>query len=241
MNTLTSTQLQQIKDYLLTKRLPTLLLQDVYEHFICQINHLQTTENLSFEMAFLETKQDWQPEFKTQRSLLSNFKKRPVIAVKYEENLQKKFLKYGLFLGLFQVTLQILTASTIDKEWYSLLQAAFYGALDIILPTIVLFLFLGYHFMLLFDSKTRKQVRSLFSVSYLLIFLFFYFKSFYLPTNSFKISYDFINLGGYGWSLFLYNLSVQFISTVTYVYLFFLFLRRLKEINTYKNFLTHAH
>ncbi len=59
---LTETQLTEIRNYLLSKKLPIDILIEVNDHFISQINDLQENENLSFEEAFEKVKDNWKEE-----------------------------------------------------------------------------------------------------------------------------------------------------------------------------------
>ena len=59
---MTETQLTEIRNYLLSKKLPIDILIEVNDHFVSQINDLQREENLSFEEAFEKVKDDWKEE-----------------------------------------------------------------------------------------------------------------------------------------------------------------------------------
>jgi uncharacterized membrane protein len=59
---LTETQLTEIRNYLLSKKLPIDILIEVNDHFISQISDLQRDENLSFEEAFEKVKLSWKEE-----------------------------------------------------------------------------------------------------------------------------------------------------------------------------------
>ena len=48
----TETQITEIRNYLLSKKLPIDILIEVNDHFISQISDLQREENLGFEEAF---------------------------------------------------------------------------------------------------------------------------------------------------------------------------------------------
>ena len=56
---MTELQLTEIRNYLLSKKLPIDLLLEVKDHFISQILELEKEENLSFKDAFEKTKNDW--------------------------------------------------------------------------------------------------------------------------------------------------------------------------------------
>jgi len=61
---MTESQLSEIRNYLLSKKLPIDILIEVNDHFVSQINDLQREENLSFEEAFEKTKLSWDKELK---------------------------------------------------------------------------------------------------------------------------------------------------------------------------------
>ena len=61
---MTESQLSEIRNYLLSKKLPIDILIEVNDHFVSQINDLQREENLSFEEAFEKTKVSWEKELK---------------------------------------------------------------------------------------------------------------------------------------------------------------------------------
>ena len=58
----TDSQLSEIRNYLLSKKLPIDILIEVNDHFVSQISDLQREENLSFEEAFEKTKENWKEE-----------------------------------------------------------------------------------------------------------------------------------------------------------------------------------
>ena len=59
---LSESQLSEIRNYLLSKKLPIDILIEVNDHFVSQIIDLQREENLSFEEAFEKTKENWKEE-----------------------------------------------------------------------------------------------------------------------------------------------------------------------------------
>ena len=60
----TESQHTEIRNYLLSKKLPIDILIEVNDHFVSQINNLQREENLSFKDAFEKTKLSWDKELK---------------------------------------------------------------------------------------------------------------------------------------------------------------------------------
>lgn len=61
---ITEQQESEIRNYLLSKKLPIDILIEVNDHFISQISDMQREENLSFEEAFEKTKLIWDKELK---------------------------------------------------------------------------------------------------------------------------------------------------------------------------------
>lgn len=61
---ISETQLAEIRNYLLDKKLPIDILMEVQDHFVSQINDLIREENLSFDDAFEKVKFAWKPELR---------------------------------------------------------------------------------------------------------------------------------------------------------------------------------
>lgn len=59
---ITEIQLTEIRNYLLSKKLPIDILIEVNDHFVSQITDLQKEENLNFEEAFEKVKESWKEE-----------------------------------------------------------------------------------------------------------------------------------------------------------------------------------
>lgn len=71
---MTNFQELEIKNFLRRKNLSTVILNEVYDHFVSQISELMT-ENFSFQEAFLKTKTGWQHELEMVNADLLSFKK----------------------------------------------------------------------------------------------------------------------------------------------------------------------
>ena len=61
---ITENQTIEIRNYLLSKKLPLDLLIELEDHFSFQISHLELEENLSFDDAFESTKLTWREDLK---------------------------------------------------------------------------------------------------------------------------------------------------------------------------------
>ena len=93
---MTENQLSEIRNYLLTKKLPIDILMEVNDHFVSQINDLMKEEQMSFDDAFKETKSSWQSELKPywngELDLVDKSKLLRDINRTYFRNLMKKAL-----------------------------------------------------------------------------------------------------------------------------------------------------
>ena len=61
---LNETQITEIRNYLIDKKLSVDILMEVQDHFVSQIQNLMHEENLNFEDAFGRTLQTWKTDFK---------------------------------------------------------------------------------------------------------------------------------------------------------------------------------
>ena len=84
-------QLTEIRNYLLSKKLPIDILIEVNDHFISQISDLQREENLSFEVAFEKTKESWKDEFKTTVPFYVLTNKSNAEITNFEKKIKKNF------------------------------------------------------------------------------------------------------------------------------------------------------
>ena len=106
---MTETQLSEIRNYLLSKKLPIDILIEVNDHFVSQINDLQREENLSFEEAFEKVKDNWKEEFKTTVPfyVIANKDKRAI--TNFEKKIRKienyNVLKISLVISFFHLSL----------------------------------------------------------------------------------------------------------------------------------------
>ena len=81
-------QLTEIRNYLLSKKLPIDILIEVNDHFISQISDLQREENLSFEEAFEKTKESWKDELKIEFSFFGDNESKIIKRIKKKQNIE---------------------------------------------------------------------------------------------------------------------------------------------------------
>ena len=129
-----STQLTQIRNYLLDKKLPIDILVEVYDHFISQISQLQVEEDLGFDEAFAHVKNSWQDDLKLYWNgswdLQDNSRFLRKIYLSINLAVLKQTLKCG---GLVLIAL-FLMAQLFSSELFSYLLTAAMVLLTIIPP-----------------------------------------------------------------------------------------------------------
>jgi len=105
-------QESEIRNYLLSKKLPIDILIEVNDHFVSQISDLQREENLSFKDAFEKTKNDWKNELKLRFNLLSfNY------TTKFENKIIQKFITTVLLKSLGLLVLLFVLNTIIFKNF----------------------------------------------------------------------------------------------------------------------------
>ncbi len=109
---MTELQLTEIRNYLLSKKLPIDILIEVNDHFVSQISDLQREENLSFKDAFEKTKNEWKYELKLRFNLLSfNY------TTKFENKIIQKFITTVLLKSLGLLVLLFVLNTIIFKNF----------------------------------------------------------------------------------------------------------------------------
>ena len=84
----TESQHTEIRNYLLSKKLPIDILIEVNDHFISQISDLQREENLSFEEAFEKTKESWKDELKIEFSFFGDNESKIIKRIKKKQKIE---------------------------------------------------------------------------------------------------------------------------------------------------------
>ena len=109
---MTESQLTEIRNYLLSKKLPIDILIEVNDHIVSQISDLQREENLSFKDAFEKTKNEWKYELKLRFNLLSfNY------TTKFENKIIQKFITTVLLKSLGLLVLLFVLNTIIFKNF----------------------------------------------------------------------------------------------------------------------------
>ena len=111
-------QLKEIRNYLLSKKLPIDILIEVNDHFVSQITDLQREENLGFEEAFEKVKNNWKEEFKTSTPFYVLVNKNKVAITNFEKQIKiqndKKIIKTSIYATFFVITIYFISLFQLD-------------------------------------------------------------------------------------------------------------------------------
>ena len=117
----TDSQLSEIRNYLLSKKLPIDILIEVNDHFISQISDLQREENLSFEEAFEKTKLTWDKELKPYWRGNLNLEDISDFMVKTKKEIDKTNLFFALKYSTIPTLLIFIIAFNFKAETFGYL------------------------------------------------------------------------------------------------------------------------
>ena len=111
----------EIRNYLLSKKLPIDILIEVNDHFISQISDLQREENLSFEEAFEKTKLSWDKELKPYWRGNLNLEDISDFMVKTKKEIDKTNLFFALKYSTIPTLLIFIIAFNFKAETFGYL------------------------------------------------------------------------------------------------------------------------
>lgn len=233
---MTLSEKTHIRNYLISKKLPLDVLMEVTDHFEIQVESFQRDEEISFDEAFKLTENVWQKDFRLTKKSFFSFGKVPVIVKEIQRETNKKLLKKSLTIAFALMLLQFLTAKFMMKDYYFMINAVIYVLLGILIVVLIIV----YAFSRISKQRTRaekyfyNQLLNIFLVSILLAILGVFTK---LPTNSFKVVYEFLH----GSNLFSTEIfiaavtSIVFKTAVTF-YLYFMLQDRSASIRKVKDY-----
>ena len=176
---LSETQLTEIRNYLLSKKLPIDILIEVNDHFISQITDLQREENLSFEEAFEKTKENWKEEFKTTVPfyVIANKDKRAI--TNFEKKLKnqndREIIKTSVFIIILMIFVYLSSLFKFNFATFKYVHKSLLIASYIITISIVFFNLIQNRFMYNEKYKEYKfsvyqwRTTGVFSFSYLIL------------------------------------------------------------------------
>ena len=170
---LSETQLTEIRNYLLSKKLPIDILIEVNDHFISQISDLQREENLSYEDAFEKTKESWKDELKIEFSFFGDNESKIIKRIKKKQNIE--FLTKTLKIYLPFLISSFLLANFSNINIFKIFNTSIFIAV-LVIPIIIQFYYFK-DFQLAKNYKknqlnTMQSINSFGSIAIMYIFLF---------------------------------------------------------------------
>ena len=169
----TDSQLTEIRNYLLSKKLPIDILIEVNDHFVSQINDLQRKENLSYEDAFEKTKESWKDELKIEFSFFGDNESKIIKRIKKKQNIE--FLTKTLKIYLPFLISSFLLANFSNINIFKIFNTSIFIAV-LVIPIIIQFYYFK-DFQLAKNYKknqlnTMQSINSFGSIAIMYIFLF---------------------------------------------------------------------
>ena len=170
---LSETQLTEIRNYLLSKKLPIDILIEVNDHFVSQINDVQREENLSYEDAFEKTKESWKDELKIEFSFFGDNESKIIKRIKKKQNIE--FLTKTLKIYLPFLISSFLLANFSNINIFKIFNTSIFIAV-LVIPIIIQFYYFK-DFQLAKNYKknqlnTMQSINSFGSIAIMYIFLF---------------------------------------------------------------------
>ena len=170
---MTKLQLTEIRNYLLSKKLPIDILIEVNDHFVSQINDLQREENLSFKDAFEKTKENWKEELKIEFSFFGDNESKIIKRIKKKQNIE--FLTKTLKIYLPFLISSFLLANFSNINIFKIFNTSIFIAV-LVIPIIIQFYYFK-DFQLAKNYKknqlnTMQSINSFGSIAIMYIFLF---------------------------------------------------------------------
>ena len=157
---LTELQLTEIRNYLLSKKLPIDILIEVNDHFVSQISDLQREENLGFEEAFEKTKENWKEELSFSTIYSNNSDVALLKKIKQRQNLNFFILSLKIFFAILIISLIISNFSNVKIFTY------YFSFIQIILFTLpIVIKIVNYNDFELSSKYKKIKLNSLQSIS----------------------------------------------------------------------------
>ena len=234
----TDSQLTEIRNYLLSKKLPIDILIEVNEHFVSQINDLQREENLDFAEAFEKTKLKWDYEFILVRKNFFTSKKIPKIIYDINRIQNINTFKKSFYIVISYMILQFCLAKLLNEDFYiSVISIAF--IIISIYPIRMILLYIKQQ-KLLFENRRKNATVNNFLHPLLSFAIGFSIdQMMHFPKNTKHLIYDFANFGAdekVSTEMFFINIFFGIIILSFYVYAFLSLENNVKKLEKINKF-----
>ena len=231
-------QLTEIRNYLLSKKLPIDILIEVNDHFVSQINDLQREENLDFAEAFEKTKLKWDYEFILVRKNFFTSKKIPKIIYDINRIQNINTFKKSFYIVISYMILQFCLAKLLNEDFYiSVISIAF--IIISIYPIRMILLYIKQQ-KLLFENRRKNATVNNFLHPLLSFAIGFSINQMmHFPKNTKHLIYDFANFGAdekVSTEMFFINIFFGIIILSFYVYAFLSLENNVKKLEKINKF-----
>ena len=235
---MTESQLTEIRNYLLSKKLPIDILIEVNDHFISQINDLQREENLDFSEAFEKTKLKWDYEFILVKKNFFTSKKIPKIIYDINRIQNINTFKKSFYIVISYMILQFCLAKLLNEDFYiSVISIAF--IIISIYPIRMILLYIKQQ-KLLFENRRKNATVNNFLHPLLSFAIGFSIdQMMHFPKNTKHLIYDFANFGAdekVSTEMFFINIFFGIIILSFYVYAFLSLENNVKKLEKINKF-----
>lgn len=112
------TQIAEIRNYLLSKKLPIDILMEVQDHFVSQIQDLEKEENLSFEKAFEKTKENWKRDLTLSWNKGFDLNNTTLILRKVRREIEKANVLFVLKYGTIFILLILFSGEVLEPIYF---------------------------------------------------------------------------------------------------------------------------
>ena len=230
------TEKLQIHNYLLSKQLPIDVLMEVSDHFEIQLKSLEQEKDISFNEAFILTQKAWEKDFRLVRKSFFSFGKVPVIVKEIQKETNRRLFKKSLLIAVITFLFQFITGKFLIEEYYYLFNVVIYALVNVLILGMISF----YIFSRNNQQRTRaenyyyNQIINIF-LMYILLGAFGAFTK--LPTNSFKVIYDFVQgINSFSAEYYMAAVASTVFKTATTFYLLLMLDDRAKSIRKIKEY-----
>ncbi len=234
---ITNAHHQEILNYLTSRKLPSDLILELKDHFITQISKKMGEGHLSFDESFIRTKMLWENDLKMRRRSFFSFEKLPEIAIKYQRQENLNIVKRSFLITVFLLIVHVFSTTILEKEYYFILNVAVYFFINALLPISILLTYFTLNLKTVFVHQAAKIYRTQIPIFTVLLLFALMGKTWHLPTNSFKIAFDFINFKAFDLSVFFTSIVKIALNYFTLIYLYQIMSRRWKENFKFKKLL----
>lgn len=235
---LTETQLTEIRNYLLSKKLPIDILIEVNDHFVSQINDLQREENLGYREALEKTKLKWSNEFILVKKNFFSSKKIPKIIYEINKIQNINNFKKSFLISIACVFLQLILAKFLRENLYIFSISIGFFILAIY-PFRMLLLYIKQQNLLITNRRKNASINNFLHPLLSFAIGFFIDQMMHFPKNTKQLIYDFVNFGAdekVSIVTFFANIFSGIIILSFYIYAFLSLEKNVKKIEKINKF-----